>query len=187
MQAGVSTVEGLLACNERELIRLPNLGRKTLASIVDCLSKADLALSRVDQELLKPAQEQPRAVRTTRHASFWSHTYILLSASGETYLGATTNLRSRLRAHNSNKNTGWTKGRKWHILGVRRFESRNDAFSYERELKMYPHRKIIWKLQCVERACKIAARHGYQFDPSDWLLSHHPSYVKAARRQNEEK
>jgi len=48
-------------------------------------------------------------------------------------------------------------------------------------LKKLPHRKIIWKLECLERAYRIIDRHGYDFDPGIWEYTHHPSYVKAAR------
>jgi len=65
-------------------------------------------------------------------------------------------------------------------------ETRALAFALESELKRLPHKKIIWKIQCIERAIKISIRHDYQFSPSDWLQKHHPSYVKAALRNNVE-
>jgi predicted GIY-YIG superfamily endonuclease len=108
----------------------------------------------------------------------WS--YLLLSNRGEIYLGATTDLHERLRSHNSSRNTGWTKGRRWHLLGIRAFETRKEAFSYEAELKKKPHKKIIWKLQCIERAVVLVARHQYEFNPEAWPSMHRPAYAKRA-------
>lgn len=51
-------------------------------------------------------------------------TYLLVCADGITYLGATTNLKRRLHRHNSQNNSEWTKGRKWYLLGAKRFETR---------------------------------------------------------------
>lgn len=168
-RAGIETIDKLLSYTPSELKRLPWLGKVTIKEIVDCLSGVGLSL------------------RYETHQSSLSHlswTYILLSEAGEIYLGATSNLRSRLKQHNSSGNIGWTKGRRWHILGVRQFETKAGAFAYEFELKKHPHKKIVWKLQCIERATRIAIRHGYHFNPADWLHIHHPSYVKAALRQN---
>ena len=112
-------------------------------------------------------------------------TYLLLSEDGEVYLGATTNLRQRLRVHNDVKhrrNRRYTFGRRWHLLAAVKFDTRSEAFSCERELKRLPHRKIVWKLQYIARAIKIAERHGYDFDPGKWREKHSPRYVKAAER-----
>lgn len=110
-------------------------------------------------------------------------TYLLLSSRGEVYLGATTHLRKRLRHHNSPENTGWTKGRRWHLLAVRIFETRAAAFGHESEMKKMPHKKIIWKLQCIERASLLVARYRYPFCPESWPSMHHPAYVKKALEQ----
>jgi predicted GIY-YIG superfamily endonuclease len=126
-QAGIDTVEDLLSYTASDLNCLPWLGSVTLKDIVDCLSNAGFAI-RLD-ELHLPQSPQ----------SAW--TYILLSERGEIYLGATTNVRSRLKAHNSRGNSSWTKGRRWHILDVRLFESKSAAFSYELELEKHPHKK----------------------------------------------
>ena len=110
-------------------------------------------------------------------------TYLLLSEIGEVYLGATTNLRVRFRAHNTANTKRWTRGRQWHLLAVRVFDTRDEAFAYESELKNRPDKKIVWKLQNVERACRLVDRNSYSFNPHDWLKMHHPKYVRAAARQ----
>ncbi len=155
-RAGIDTVDELLSYTASDLKRIPWLGRVTINELVDRLSEVGFSLRQDEPQLQQSA---------------W--TYILLSEGGEIYLGATTNLRSRIKQHNSSGNSGWTKGRRWHILSVRLFESRYAAFSYEQELKKHPHKKIAWKLQCIERASRIVARHGYQFNPNDWLHSNH--------------
>lgn len=167
--ASIFTVDDLLALTERDLLKLPNMGQATVVAVKNRLANLGLAL------------HSPEGKRTTRSNSP-SWTYLLLANTGEVYLGATTNLRARLRAHNAQSNSGWTKGRRWHLLGVRQFDTWATAFSYEQKLKRMPHRKIVWKLLCLNRACKLSARHGYLFDPKDWERMHHPSYVRSARR-----
>lgn len=149
-RAGIDTIDKLLSYTPSELKRLPWLGSVTIKEIVDCLSKVGLSL------------------RHEVHPSSAPHkpcTYILLSEIGEIYLGATSNLRARLKNHNSSGNSGWTKGRRWHILGVRQFESKAEAFSHELELKKNPHKKIIWKLQCIERAASDCHSALLSFQP----------------------
>ncbi|MCA8143572.1 GIY-YIG nuclease family protein [Burkholderia multivorans] len=58
-------------------------------------------------------------------------TYLLICRDGTTYLGATSNLKRRLCAHNSQNNSGWTTGRKWYLLAAKRFEAREEAFAYQ--------------------------------------------------------
>lgn len=80
----------------------------------------------------------PDSVETPDVIRAW--TYLLITERGEEYLGATTNLRQRLRSHNSLDSTQWTRGRKWHLLAVRGFATREEAFGYEHELKRGPHK-----------------------------------------------
>jgi predicted GIY-YIG superfamily endonuclease len=96
-------------------------------------------------------------------------TYLLLSEWGEVYLGATTQLRQRIRKHNSPESTQWTRGRRWHLLAVRGFANQKAALDLELELKKRPDKKKKWKVQCIERTNKITSRHGYAFSPKSWL------------------
>jgi predicted GIY-YIG superfamily endonuclease len=114
--------------------------------------------------LLEPKKNStPDRIETPSVIRAW--TYLLISERGEVYLGATTNLRQRLRRHNSVDSTLWTRGRKWHLLAVRGFATRKEAFGYEHELKKGPHKKKKWAQQRAERAFKIASRHNYIFSP----------------------
>ncbi|MGO1073582.1 GIY-YIG nuclease family protein [Lysobacter sp. CA199] len=99
-------------------------------------------------------------------------TYLLLSNKGEVYLGATQNLRQRFRTHNSKTNDGWTRGRRWHLLAVLLFPTRDEAFDHEKDLKTRLHKKSQWKVKCIPRAEKILRRHGYSFDPHIWSRSY---------------
>ena len=53
----------------------------------------------------------------------------------KTYVGYTINLVERLKKHNSNKGAKSTKGYKWIIIYKKRFIKKNDALSYEYQLK----------------------------------------------------
>jgi predicted GIY-YIG superfamily endonuclease len=97
-----------------------------------------------------------------------SWTYLLLSERGEVYLGATTNLRQRLRQHNAPDNDGFTRGRRWHLLAAQRFSTRQQAFAHENRLKKSLHLKMEWKIASIGRAWRIVARHDYAFVPDSW-------------------
>jgi predicted GIY-YIG superfamily endonuclease len=98
-----------------------------------------------------------------------SWTYLLVSNKGEVYLGATTNLKKRLRSHNSPNNNGFTRGRRWHLLAARSFQTRKEAFDCENSFKKTGKKK--WKVSCIPRATRIVLRFGYSFNPNDWDVS----------------
>ena len=52
-----------------------------------------------------------------------------------TYVGYTNNIKERLSKHNSNKGAKSTKGYKWIVIYKKRFINKNDALSYEYQLK----------------------------------------------------
>ncbi len=120
-----------------------------------------------------------------------SWTYLLVCDEGITYLGATSNLKRRLHAHNSQNNTGWTKARRWHLLAAKRFETREEAFAYEALLKSDARRRNAWKRSSIPRAQVIFARHGITFDLRNWLPKkrrrvqpdHRPDYWQRQTRR----
>ena len=66
------------------------------------------------------------------------YVYMLKTLSGfkkKTYIGYTTNLKSRLYKHNSSKGAKATKGYKWKIIYKKRFNTKSKAMSYEYFLK----------------------------------------------------
>jgi len=94
--------------------------------------------------------------------------YLILSSKGEVYLGATTDLRRRLRMHNAADNKSYTKGRRWHLLAALQFPTRKNAFDYEYKLKSSMALKKEWKIHSICRANKIASRYHYEFSPDVW-------------------
>lgn len=152
--ANVNSVDDLLKLTRYELSQLPQIGRTTVTSIVEKLASAGLELRSVTR------------FKSPGGNSHW--TYILVSEHGETYLGATSNLRARFRGHNDAENRGSTRGRRWHILGLRQFANRADAFQHEAYLKKNHPKKVAWIKQCSERARRLAIRHNYSFDRSIW-------------------
>lgn len=66
------------------------------------------------------------------------YVYIIGSGSAEqarTYVGWTTDLDGRLRAHNSGRGARSTRGRVWHLLYAEKYLTRSDAMSREWYLK----------------------------------------------------
>jgi putative endonuclease len=53
----------------------------------------------------------------------------------KSYVGYTNDLMLRLNKHNSNKGAKSTKGYKWILIYSKKFNSKNEAMSYEYELK----------------------------------------------------
>jgi len=53
----------------------------------------------------------------------------------KSYVGYTNNLELRLNKHNSNKGAKSTKGYKWVLIYSKKFKSKNEAMSYEYNLK----------------------------------------------------
>ena len=53
----------------------------------------------------------------------------------KTYVGYTNDLISRLKKHNLNKGAKSTRGYKWSIIFSKKFNSRNEAMSFEYKLK----------------------------------------------------
>ena len=53
----------------------------------------------------------------------------------KTYVGYTNNLDLRLNKHNSNKGAKSTKGYKWILIYSKKFKTKNEAMSFEYNLK----------------------------------------------------
>ena len=51
------------------------------------------------------------------------------------YVGYTNNLEKRLRLHNSNKGSKFTKGKKWKLIYYEKYNSKIEAMKYEYSLK----------------------------------------------------
>ena len=50
------------------------------------------------------------------------------------YVGYTSNLKKRLRLHNSNKGAKFTKGKKWKLIYYEKYNSKIEAMKYEYSL-----------------------------------------------------
>ena len=77
------------------------------------------------------------------------YVYMLKSTSvgfNKTYVGYTKNIKNRLTKHNSNKGAKSTKGHKWILIFKKRFNTKNEAMSFEYKLKKNrKQRKIIFQ------------------------------------------
>ena len=57
------------------------------------------------------------------------------SVKKRTYVGYTSNLKNRLKNHNSNIGARSTRGYKWKIVYKKKFKTKSEAMSYEYKLK----------------------------------------------------
>ncbi|WP_199555921.1 GIY-YIG nuclease family protein [Sandaracinobacteroides hominis] len=70
------------------------------------------------------------------------HTYILRCADGSYYVGHTDNLEHRLAEHQSGTRGGYTSRRRpVTLLWSQHFQTRDDAFAAERQLKGWSRAK----------------------------------------------
>jgi predicted GIY-YIG superfamily endonuclease len=89
------------------------------------------------------------------------YVYLLLCRDdGTTYTGYTANLRRRFKEHNSPTNTGYTRGRRWHLLAVTCFLDRDTALLFERRVKRSGTRKRAWIKRVRRRLDTLCERHG---------------------------
>ena len=88
------------------------------------------------------------------------YVYLLFSRDGITYLGVTGDLVRRLREHNAPTNRGFTRGRRWHLAGVRMFLDRDSAERMERHLKRSGAQKRAWIKRSRRRLETLCERHG---------------------------
>ena len=72
------------------------------------------------------------------------HVYILYSNKlDKYYIGHTSDIVARLRRHNSN-HKGWTgKANDWEVVYSEDYQTKNEAYSRERQLKAWKSRKRI--------------------------------------------
>jgi len=87
------------------------------------------------------------------------YVYLLLSRDGITYIGMTADLRRRLRQHHAKTNRGFTRGRRWHLAGVRMFLDRETAEHVERHLKRSGTQKRAWLKRVRRRLETLSERY----------------------------
>ncbi len=76
------------------------------------------------------------------------YVYVLYSVDYQRiYIGFTSNIESRLFAHNHPSNKGWTKNfQPWNILYTEQYENKSDAMKREKQLKSAKGREFIKNL-----------------------------------------
>ena len=62
---------------------------------------------------------------------------------GKTYVGYTTDTKSRLNKHNSSKGAKSTKGYQWKVIFKKRFLTKSKAMSFEYKLKKDRSMRLI--------------------------------------------
>ena len=74
--------------------------------------------------------------------------YVLYSEKfDKIYIGFTSDIEERLKAHNELATKGWTiKFRPWKLIHSELFETKANAMSREKELKTAKGREWIWQL-----------------------------------------
>ena len=75
------------------------------------------------------------------------YVYMLISKGNKpvSYVGYTSNLKNRIKLHNTGKGAKFTKGRKWKLIYKEKFTSKNKAISREYYIKK--NRKIRNKIK----------------------------------------
>ena len=65
------------------------------------------------------------------------YVYMLISKGNKpvSYVGYTSNLKNRIKLHNTGKGAKFTRGRKWKLIYKEKFTSKNKAISREYYIK----------------------------------------------------
>ena len=65
------------------------------------------------------------------------YVYMLISKGNKpvSYVGYTSNLKNRIKLHNTGKGAKFTRGRKWKLIYKEKFASKNKAISREYYIK----------------------------------------------------
>ena len=65
------------------------------------------------------------------------YTYVLKTTKGKkiTYVGYTSDLKKRIKLHNSGKGAKFTRGRKWKLIYKEKFSTKKKAMSREYYIK----------------------------------------------------
>jgi putative endonuclease len=77
--------------------------------------------------------------------SFYVYMLKSLGANSVTYVGYTSNLKKRIRLHNSGKGAKFTRGRRWKLIFKEKCNSKSEAISREYYIKN--NRKIRNKIK----------------------------------------
>ena len=96
----------------------------------------------------------------TRLPRFYVY-FLIAREDGMIYTGYTSNLRRRFKQHNAVENTGFTRGRRWHLLAVRCFLDRDTALLFERRVKKSRRFKTRW-IKRLGRLRTLCDRYGIQ-------------------------
>ena len=76
------------------------------------------------------------------------YVYILENVENakEHYIGYTSDLKKRLRKHNSEENEGYTRGKKWKLVYYEAYLDKSIAYKREQRIKRHSKiRKILYK------------------------------------------
>jgi predicted GIY-YIG superfamily endonuclease len=94
---------------------------------------------------------------------FW--TYLMFSDRGRFYIGQTADLPRRLAQHNSHENkraVSHRMGKKWELIDVREFGTRDEALAFEARAKRARDR-FAWIQENAERIKGIVKREKFLF------------------------
>jgi putative endonuclease len=84
------------------------------------------------------------------------YVYVLKNERGEIYIGETSNLDARLKAHNDGRNRS-TKGHRWEVVYYEAYRSPEDARKRERKLKAHGQAKR-WLKERIARSLEGGAQ-----------------------------
>ena len=66
------------------------------------------------------------------------------------YVGYTSNIKNRVKLHNTSKGAKFTKGKKWQLIYSRKFSSKVSAMKYEYILKKNQKKRNEIKLRFIK-------------------------------------
>ena len=79
--------------------------------------------------------------------------YMILSKHKDkifTYVGYTNNIKNRILLHNSSKGAKFTRGKKWKVIYLKKYQNKVDAMKNEYKLKKNYKLRTKIKLDFIE-------------------------------------
>ncbi len=87
-----------------------------------------------------PTGDLPQADKTPM--KFYAYALVSLK-NNDIYIGSTEDLDNRIRLHNKGKIKSTKSNRPWKLLEYHKFNTRSEAFKYEKFLKNHQQKEVL--------------------------------------------
>ena len=103
---------------------------------------------------IKFVRENPDVIRkenreTPLSQKLMYYVYILKSNNNQYYIGATSNIRNRVKYHNAGRVRSTKSNKPWSLIYKEKYNTLSEARSREKQIKSWKSRKAIERLKAL--------------------------------------